>query len=705
MTSPAPASAPGDAPVAGAVRRAARRARGADPGLLLVVAASLLLGTAYAIWAWQRHRWYLTSGYDLGIFDEAAWHLAHLRAPASSLREIDDLWGDHFHPIIVLWGLARAAWPSPVALLTTQALVLATAMIPLYLFARPRIGPVAASLVALAFGTSWGVQRAIDFDVHEVAFGPVLLFAAVLAADRRRWGWYWAATVALLCVKEDVSLLVVAVGVWLLLDGRRRVGGATVVLGLAWFAAATRWWIPHFAGGQEFSYWSYHRFGDGLFDALGYLALHPWTLLTVAVDPSIKVETLALLCAASLLVLPWLSRLAVVPIPVLAERFLSDQEVYWGNAYHYSVLSAAALAVAAVGGLQTVDGWWRRRRSQAGAPGARASAGGDGAWPDAPPGRSPRPAAGDGTPRAIAGRALRAAGPAGVLAALGLIAGTASWFLVFGSHGNLGQAPLAAMARTQPPPRIVDRHLLDRVVAAVPRTGSVAAVEPLQPHLTGRGQAIHLLYARTPDAPVHTATDDNVVLDLSSTDAFSTPPAQLPQVMAAIEDRLRSGDLVPVAAFPQGWVVLRSPRAPGGAVRPAAEAPLPQTAAARLQAAFDRWAARTAALGDACPRARCGAAAAAGLRTATRLLRDAFVAAAATASPGCRALLRDGVATTAETVGRLVAHGADPADARARLGLGAALQARMLGGARRALLACAPQRAAPAPTPELPPPS
>ncbi len=684
-----PSAPPAEAGSAGAHRGAsalAARARAvaADPGLLVVLAAVAVLALAYAVWSWQRHRWYLTAGYDLGIFDEAAWHLARLEAPASSLREVPNLWGDHFHPIIVLWGMARAVWPSPVALLVVQALVVAAALVPLYLFARPRIGAPAAVLLALTFGTSWGVQRAIDFDVHEVAFGPVLLFAAVLAADRRRWGWYWVATLGLLCVKEDVALIVAAVGAWLLLDGRRRAGAATLLLGLAWFAAATRWWIPELADGREFSYWSYHRFGDDLPAALGHVALHPWSPVTVALDASVKRETLVLTLVAFCVVVPWLSRMAVIAIPAIAARFLSDSEVYWGNTYHYSLMTFAALAVAAVGGLQTLDRLWDARAAASGpavdpGPGGAASAAG--------PARRP-----------LAAR-LRAVRAATAVAAVGLVLGTASWFVVFGSHGNVGEPPLWSMAHFEPPPRNVDRELLDRVVAAVPRSGSIAAPPPLQPHLTGRGQAVNVLASRLRGETLHARTADNVVLDLAGTDAFEGGPGDLLAALAAVRERLASGDLVPVAMPGQGWVVLRDPRAPGGTGRPAADAPLRGAPARGLRAAADRWTASVRTLLGPCAAAACDPRQRELVAAATARLRRAVERAATVAGPGCAGLLRDASATTGETVGRLLGHAADPAAATPRLALGAALGAGMLDAVDRATVACTAGIAPPAPPP------
>ncbi|MDO9408149.1 DUF2079 domain-containing protein, partial [Patulibacter sp.] len=534
-----------------------RRVR--DPGLVLVVLAAVVLFAGYALWAWQRHRWYLTSGYDLGIFDQATRHLAHGEAPASSLREVPNLWGDHFHPIILLWGAVRAVWPSPVALLVAQAALVAAAMVPLYLLARDRAGRAAGVLLALAYGTSWGVQRAIDFDVHELAFAPVLLATAVLMADRRRWRLFWVSVFLLLCVKEDVALVVVALGLWLAMEGERARGAIAVVAGIAWFVLATRWWIPGL-GVQEFTYWSYYRFGEDAPSAIVAAVTHPWRLVTVAVDPRVKVDTMLALVVPFLVATPWLTRLAILPVPLFAERFLSDQSVYWSTSFHYSLLPTMTLAIASAGGIATVRRALERRAARA-----------------TDEGRARR--------WSLAGRRAPA-----VLAGAGLLAGTIAWFPVYGANGSSDRPPLAALATLETPPRNVDRHVLDRVVAAVPSTGSIAAPRTMQPHLTGRDQPVHLLESRDVGRTPHVTTDDNVVVDLTDPAPGAVAlPDRVAEVVDATDARLAAGGLVPAWADPEGWVVLRSPRAPGGASPFAGLGRLQGDAATAVRRAANAW--------------------------------------------------------------------------------------------------------------------
>lgn len=629
---------------------AARRPR--DPGLLVVLATSLLLFAGYALWAWQRHRWYLTSGYDLGIFDQATKALSRGEAPASSLREVPNLWGDHFHPIIVLWGALRVVWDSPVALLTAQAALVAAASVPLYLFARGRAGRAAGVFVALAYGTSWGVQRAIDFDVHELAFAPVLLACAVLAADRERWRWFWVSAALLLCVKEDVALVVAALGLWLVLEGERRRGLVAIVAGVVWFVLATRWWIPGL-GVQEFTYWSYYRFGEDAPSAIGTALTHPWRIVAVAVDPSVKVGTMLALCAPFLFVTPWLTRLAVLPVPLFLERFLSDQEVYWGTSFHYSLLPVMALAIASAGGIATVRRWLGRRDPARWSTAAR---------------RAPA-----------------------VLAGLGLLAGTIAWFPVYGADGATDDPPLAALATLRTPPRNVDRHVLDRVVAAVPDTGSIAAPRTMQPHLSSRDQPVHLLEARDVGRTPHVTTDDNVVVDLVAPSPGAVArPERVAEVVDATDERLARGGLVPAWGGPEGWVVLRSPQVPGGARVDPGLGVLTGAAARAARAAANAWGRALRATATRCA-ISCDAEAAATLDAAAAALADATAAAAA-ASPGvCGPILR-GVAPSAQELLRVrAAIRAAPADGAAQVRYRDAVDGRLSGAVRRVLLVCAPR--------------
>jgi len=93
-----------------AIRPAVATTRAAVPrgaAMPYLLAAALFL--AYACWSIHRHLRLRTSGYDLGIFEQAIRGYAHLGAPDSTIKAPGfNLLGDHFHPILVVLAPLRS---------------------------------------------------------------------------------------------------------------------------------------------------------------------------------------------------------------------------------------------------------------------------------------------------------------------------------------------------------------------------------------------------------------------------------------------------------------------------------------------------------------------------------------------------------------------------------------------------------------------
>lgn len=113
-----------------------RGPRTAPPALLWWGwAAALFL--LYAAVGARRQALIRTTGYDLGIFEQAVKAYAQLRAPVAPLRgDGFNLLGDHFHPVLVVLAPLYRIAPSPYTLLFAQAALLALAVVPLARRAR-----------------------------------------------------------------------------------------------------------------------------------------------------------------------------------------------------------------------------------------------------------------------------------------------------------------------------------------------------------------------------------------------------------------------------------------------------------------------------------------------------------------------------------------------------------------------------------------
>lgn len=333
------------------------------PLALLVVAAAAVYG-AYSV---LDHNKFGTA-WDLGVFDQAIWHLSRFETPASTLsgqnlQGAPNLFGDHFHPMIALLTPLYWVWSDARMLLLAQGALVALSIVPVFLYARRHVGHGPAYLLAVASAAFWGIQSAVDFDFHEVAFAPVLIASALLFADMRRWTWCLATLGLLLLVKEDLTLVVFAFGLYLLARRAVRPGLIALVGGVAGYLIATKLFIPYFSGGREFAYWSYGQLGTDPADALQNILRNPLLPLEVAVAPVKKLGTLLYLFGPFLF-LSLLSPAIVLALPLLAERMLSGNNNLWGTGYHYSLALAPIIAIAAADGLRRVSALFGGKRGR-----------------------------------------------------------------------------------------------------------------------------------------------------------------------------------------------------------------------------------------------------------------------------------------------------------------------------------------------------
>jgi len=314
---------------------------GRDVRVLAWVAAALLTAL-YATLSVRRHHAMLTTGFDLGIFEQEVRSYAHLSWPTSDLKAPGfPLLGDHFSPIVALLAPVYRLFPSAQTLLVAQAVLLAVGVVPLVRWAGQAVGRSAAVLVAVAYGSAWGIAGAVVFDFHEVAFAVPLVSASVVALGRGRLrqAVLWAAPLVL--VKEDLGLTLAAIGLLVLWRGERRWGAAAVVGGVVATAVEMLVVLPAVnpAGANAYT----GQVGSG-----GLL-----TKLTQLLTPETKVLTIVALLAPTVF-LAVRSPLLLVVLPTLAWRFTADNPAYWGTGYHYSAVLVPIVLAAFVDGLTRV---------------------------------------------------------------------------------------------------------------------------------------------------------------------------------------------------------------------------------------------------------------------------------------------------------------------------------------------------------------
>jgi uncharacterized membrane protein len=377
------------APDAGAAhtRRTTKADRRALAALCTVVFA------IYAAYVWVRHVRFETTNYDLGIFDQAVRAYSRFEAPIVPLKAPGyNLLGDHFHPLIALFAPLYWIWDDPRTLLLAQAALFAASMVPVARFTERRLGGRRALVVALVYGLSWPLQRAVQFDVHEIALAVPLIAVVIDAIDRRSWRVVVLCCALLLGIREDMGAFVVVTGLLVALRSpgprpaaaieptlrgagplaaarswvvpRRvnlAVGGALVVLGVLGYWFATSVVIPALAPTGSFVYWTFPALGPDPGSALRFALTQPWRVVQLMVTPAVKANTLLALTLPTAL-LAVASPYVLLTLPFIAERMLNSRAQLWGTGYHYSSVLAPTIVMAAVDTADKVARWLRTRR-------------------------------------------------------------------------------------------------------------------------------------------------------------------------------------------------------------------------------------------------------------------------------------------------------------------------------------------------------
>ena len=379
-----------------------------DAALDRLPAAFAVLVGAWALIAYSVGQWrsMTVPSWDLAIFAELAKAYAHGQAPIVPIKGDDyNLLGDHFHPILVLLGPLWRLFPTPLALLVVQDLLLAVSAWPLTRLATRLLNRPVAGALGLFYVLSWGFQGAAQAQFHEIVFAVPMLAWASAAFVERHWEACALWLVPLVLVKEDLGLTLIMAGGAMALRGWRearagrapapdgggsdrgggparlrsarsrppasseqprpgrrgewppavRIGAHLALFGALAFVLTVFIIVPLLSPTGSWQYGLDGNAGDGV-----AAAGSGGTLLDRLLSPEVKVATLFMLaCTAGGIGLtsPWMA----LVLPTLGWRFLADKEAYWEwKFWHYN----AALIPIALGALLDVVARLRERRAR-----------------------------------------------------------------------------------------------------------------------------------------------------------------------------------------------------------------------------------------------------------------------------------------------------------------------------------------------------
>jgi uncharacterized membrane protein len=307
----------------------------------------LLGGTAFLITeALLNHR-ALGTGYDLGIYNQVVWNMAHGRPFATTLVYETGGYYDHFEPVLALISPLYWLLPDVRVLLVVQSIALAVGSVPIYLYARRRLGEfgpgfaMLALLLVVAYLLYPPLHSANMNDFHEVALLPPLIGFALygLLTGQRRL--MFISLVLCLLIKEDVTVTLLMFGMYILLlkpNGfRRRDGLWMAILALVWGILILNVLYPAMTHGMPYPFVErrYSWLGASPSQALRSLVTQPGVALAHIFQPPKLIFLLRLF--APLLFLPLLGWPVIgLALPVLAYLMMSDYRPQWSVESYYN---------------------------------------------------------------------------------------------------------------------------------------------------------------------------------------------------------------------------------------------------------------------------------------------------------------------------------------------------------------------------------
>ena len=225
--------------------------------LALVLCGAVGYAAFFAYHTIAYHHSALTLAWDLAIEDNLLWNLVH-GGPffkASPLLGIPGN-GSHFgyHATLFAYVIAPfyLLWPRPENLLLFQAVVIGAAAIPLFLFARRRIGSYPACLVAFCYLLYPPVHGANLYDFHYPPLAVFFLWLTLFCIDSGRYKLGCLAALLAMSVREDMAAdLAVMGGFIALATSRVRAGLLLALVAAIYFVTMKMVVMPRFLDGTE----------------------------------------------------------------------------------------------------------------------------------------------------------------------------------------------------------------------------------------------------------------------------------------------------------------------------------------------------------------------------------------------------------------------------------------------------------------------
>ena len=144
----------------------------------------------------------------------------------------------HTNLIAIIYSPIYALAPFTETLLVTSAVLLSFGAIPLYLIAKNELkNKTLALIISISYLSSPGLLSASIADFNYLTFSVPILFFAFYFMRKENWIPYWILIALTLTIREELSLVVLFLGLYIFFFQKKRIIGiVTIVIGAISFA-------------------------------------------------------------------------------------------------------------------------------------------------------------------------------------------------------------------------------------------------------------------------------------------------------------------------------------------------------------------------------------------------------------------------------------------------------------------------------------
>ena len=308
-------------------------------------------GVLYALISFVNHDLFKTYTLDLGLYTHALYDYAHFRmADCSMFKPVQDsLLSDHFDLYLMLLSPLVYIFGSYTLLIVQITAVLmggwGTYKL-IRLYTEDEWLPI---LAATTLFFSFGIIHAVAFDYHSNVLTAMMLPWLLYFIKRKNYGLASLFAVLFVIGKENMSLWLFFIAIGLMWDYRKDKKTLWYLVGYAVFAIAYFFVINMMVmprlGSSGGGFARYAYLGDNYAEIAKNLISHPWETIQILFTNTsgkphydgIKTEFYLCVLATGMILTLLKPNYFLMLIPLIAQKMLAADPVFWGVSLQYSV--------------------------------------------------------------------------------------------------------------------------------------------------------------------------------------------------------------------------------------------------------------------------------------------------------------------------------------------------------------------------------